>query len=254
MLTSGWDQDIRLSFLKKFVKSMVLPDVLPDFQLYPDHAERIKSYKFYLKNGGYPALINDKFNDEERFDWLRDYVRTYLERDIRDLANFKLLHLFAKVQKMSSHLTGHLLNYSHLGLEAGINSKTVLRFIQYFEISDQTILLQPWYNNNLKKLTKTPKLHYLDPGVQKAIIQKKGELTGNEFESAVIAEIHKQLRAIKFYRFLYHFRTFDGREVDLLIETEEGFIPIEIKMTSRNTKSDTRHLKDLDKILTKPVI
>jgi predicted AAA+ superfamily ATPase len=232
----------------------MLPETLPSFQLYPDFSEREKIYQYYLKFGGYPALVDDRLTDDDRFDWLLNYVRTYLERDIRDLVDFKLLEPFVKIQKISSQLTGQQLNYTQLGKEAGISSKTALRFMQYLEISYQTILLQPWYSNHLKRLTKTSKLHYLDPGVQKAILQKKGELTGNEFESAVVAEIYKQLRAIKFAGSLYHLRTQDGREIDLLIETENGFIPIEIKMTSHVIQTDTKHLRDLETILTKPII
>ena len=110
------------------------------------------------------------------------------------------------------------------------------------------------FKNDLKRLSKTPKLHYLDPGIQRAIIQKQGMLTGNEFESAIIAEMYKQLKNIRFKGNLFHFRTHDGREIDLLIETEDGYIPIEIKMTNNVNRTDARHLFSLDEILDKPII
>jgi predicted AAA+ superfamily ATPase len=96
--------------------------------------------------------------------------------------------------------------------------------------------------------------HYLDPGVQRAVIQKRGALTGNEFESAVVAEIYKQTLNISCPVSFYHLRTVDGREVDLLLETENGYIAIEIKMSQNINKTDTRHLAGLANMLDKPLL
>ncbi len=79
-------------------------------------------------------------------------------------------------------------------------------------------------------------------------------MSGNEFESAIAAEIYKQLKAIGFNGSLYHLRTHDGKEIDILLETENGYIPIEIKMTANVTRKDAKHLFKLDEILDKPVI
>jgi predicted AAA+ superfamily ATPase len=107
----------------------------------------------------------------------------------------------------------------------------------------------------LKRITKSPKLHFLDPGIQRTITgNHEGELTGHEYESAIIAEMYKQAKNVDFSGEFYHLRTVDGREVDLLIETEKGYYAFEIKKTSHVSKSDTRHLKDLDVILDKPVL
>ncbi len=115
-------------------------------------------------------------------------------------------------------------------------------------------MLKPWHKNNLKRLNKSPKLHYLDPGIQQAILRKKGPLTGSEYESAVFSEILKQTKQFDFQGDLFHLRTSDGREVDLLIEFETGYIAIEIKMTSHVGKADARNLKNLSDILDKPLI
>mgnify|MGYP006993449278 CR=1 FL=1 len=111
--------------------------------------------------------------DDDRYDWLINYVRTYLERDVRDLADFRSLEPFIKVQKMTALLTGSLLNFSELAREAGVTTHTARRFINYLGISYQVILLQPWSRNELKRLVKSPKLHYLDPGVHKAVYLTK---------------------------------------------------------------------------------
>ena len=192
LITLNWDETVKPSFFQRYIKDGTLHVPYPSFILDPGHAQKQKWFDYYLYFGGYPALVTPGITDNERIGWLRDYVITYLERDVRDLADFKNLEPFVKVQKLSAHMTGQLVNYSALAKEAGITANTSRRFIQYLEISYQTLLLQPWHKNLLKRMVKSPKLHYLDPGVHKAILQKTGDITGHEFESAIVAELYKQ--------------------------------------------------------------
>lgn len=254
MLTNDWNENVRLSFFQKYVKSLEIPEVTPSFLMEPDFAKREEAFRYFLEFGGYPALVDPDLSKEERLEWLTGYVRTYLERDVRDLANFRFLEPFVKIQKMTSLLTGELINYSDLAREAGVTVSTARKFVSYLDMSYQTIQLQPWTRNKLKRLTKSAKLHYLDPGVQRAVIQKRGALTGNEFESAVVAEIYKQVRNIGHPVSFYHLRTVDGREVDLLLETERGYIAIEIKMSQNINKTDARHLVGLTDLIDKPLL
>lgn len=254
MLTDSWDEPVRNSLFQNFILGQPFPDFLPSFKLYEHFAKTEQWFNYYLHFGGYPAIVDDHLTNEQRREWLENYIRTYLERDIRDLADFKSLEPFVKTQKISSMLTGQLMNYTSLAKEAGISSRTAQRFIHYLEISYQTITLQPWFKNSLKRLNKSPKLHYLDPGIQRVILQKQGELTGSEYESAVIAELYKQLKNISFRGSLYHLRTSDGREVDLLIELENGYIAIEVKQSGKVDKTDARHLLNLGELLDKPLL
>lgn len=254
MLTNAWDEEPTPSFFQQYMASKIAPEVLPSFQLYPDYSTRDEIFKYYLNFGGYPALVNKELSDDDRFDWLSNYIRTYLERDIRDLAEFKNLEPFVKFQRMTSLLTGHLVNYAELAKESGVSPKTAQRFLHYLEISYQTLILPPWHKNKLKRMSKSYKLHYLDPGVQRGILRKRGEFAGNEFESAMVAEIYKQARNANMKVSFYHLRTLDGRETDLLLETEDGYIPIEIKMSTNVTRTDARHLSGLGQILDKPVL
>lgn len=254
ILTSSWEDTPIYSYFQQYLVNLKIPQNLPSFELYDDFAKRMKIFNYYLINGGYPALVDEKLTEDDRFDWLLSYVRTYLERDIRDLAEIKSLEPFIVVQRMTSLLTGQLVNFSRLANEADVSSKTAQRFLRYLEISYQTIMLQPWFSNKIKRLVKTPKLHYLDPGVQRAILQKKGEPTGNEFESAIIAEIYKQTKVVGFRGIFYHLRTHDGAEVDLLIELETEFLAFEVKMSNNIVRKDATHLRNLDKILHKPVL
>lgn len=254
MLTGRWNDEVVPSFFQNYITSGLLPDLLPSFKMEKDYAARKDVFMYFLEFGGYPALVNPGMTDDDRKDWLAGYVRTYLERDVRDLANFRFLEPFVKIQKMTSLLTGELINFSDLAREAGVTANTAQKFLRYLEISYQTIQLQPWTRNKLKRLTRSPKLHYLDPGVQRSVIKKSGLPAGNEYESAIVAEIHKQIRNLNLPLSMYHMRTVDGREIDLILETEKGYIAIEIKMSDNVASQDGRHLRGLKEILDKPVI
>lgn len=254
MLTGRWNDEVVPSFFQNYITSGLLPDLLPSFKMGKGYAVRKDVFMYFLEFGGYPALVNPGMTDDDRKDWLAGYVRTYLERDVRDLANFRFLEPFVKIQKMTSLLTGELINFSDLAREAGVTANTAQKFLRYLEISYQTIQLQPWTRNKLKRLTRSPKLHYLDPGVQRAVIKKSGLPTGNEYESAIVAEIHKQIRNLNLPLSMYHMRTVDGREIDLILETEKGYIAIEIKMSDNVASQDGRHLRGLKDILDKPVL
>lgn len=95
-----------------------------------------------------------------------------------------------------------------------------------------------WFSNPVKKLVKAPKIHILDNGILRAILQKKGTLTGNEFESAIVAEIYKQIKTYRLPLTCYYLRTQDGREIDLLLEAEDYYIAIKIKMTDHVNHTD----------------
>ena len=245
----------RTSFFVDFVNEKQKPEnVLPSFVLDPNYAEKQNAYEFYLRFGGYPALTNADLNDAEREEWLNMYVRTFLERDIRDLISFRDLMPFVKLQQYMANTTGELVNFSSIAKETAVSVPTVQRYVRYMEISYQSITLPAWFANPLKKLMRSPKVHFLDTGILRATLQKhKSNLTGSEFESAVIAEIYKQIKTYRLPLTCYHLRTQDGREVDLLLEAADYFIAIEIKKTERANSTDAYHLKDLQNILTKPI-
>ncbi|MDR3366197.1 MAG: ATP-binding protein [Prevotellaceae bacterium] len=254
LTTRNFEDTLNPSFFVRYVTGeQNMGMIYPSFTLDDQYVTKKQAYDFYLNYGGYPAITDEELSDEERDEWLRMYVRTFLERDIRDLASFRDLEPFMKLQKYIAHTTGALANYSSIAKETGVSVPTVQRYIRYMEISYQSVVLPAWYSNPLKKLVKAPKIHFLDNGVLRAILHKKGTLTGNEFESAIVAEIYKQLKTYRLPLTCYHLRTQDGREVDLLLEAEDYYIVIEIKMTENVNRTDARHLHDLQSILDKPI-
>jgi predicted AAA+ superfamily ATPase len=253
--TQSWASPVQDSLLQLFLKSnATILEPLPSFLMDKDIVNKHKAWQHYIKFGGYPAVSDEDMNKDERFDWLQNYVRTYLERDIRDLASFRDLEPFVKLQKYLALQTGNLINASSIAKQLGITSKTVQRYIRYFELSYQAITLLAWTRNNSKRLVKSSKIHYLDNGIIQAVLQKQGGMTGNEFESLIIAEIYKQIKNIQFQASFFHLRTQDGREVDLLLELPDGYLAFEIKMTEKAGKQDVKHLMALDSILDKPLL
>lgn len=216
--------------------------------------KQCRLFQSYLTLGGMPSLHDPELTDEERRDWLRDYQRTYLERDVADLAALHDLEPFVLAQRIIADRTGKTVNYSEVAKDAGISVPTAKRFIRYLELSYQVISLKPFYRNTTKRLTKMPKLHFVDPGILNAVLKRQGEPTGEAFESAIVAELWKQIRNADLNAELYHLRTYDGREVDVLIELEMGFIAVEIKKSFHVSVSDARSMTELETVLDKPLI
>ena len=254
LTTKSFEDRIKPSFFVKYInRQQDIDAVYPSFTLDPRFVEKKKAYDFYLNYGGYPALTDDELTNEEREEWLKMYVRTFLERDIRDLVTFRDLEPFVKLQRYTANTTGALANYSSIAKETGVSVPTVQRYLRYMEISYQSLTLPAWFANPLKKLVKSPKIHFLDNGVLRAVLQKKGVISGNEYESAIVSEIYKQIKTCRLPLTCYHLRTQNGREIDLLLEAEDYFIAIEIKTTENVNHTDARHLIDLQHILNKPL-
>jgi predicted AAA+ superfamily ATPase len=256
MATGSWSDSIAESRLISWLRSGTKDDALligvPSASR--SFSRFLEIFNRYLQFGGMPAVHDPELTDEEREEWLSNYQRTYLERDVADLAALRDLEPFVLVQKAIAIRTGQCVNYADLARDASISAGTARRFLRYLELSYQVLLLQPYHRNPQKRLSKMPKVHFLDPGVLRSTTRRRGPLTGPEFESALIAEIVKQVRSAQLPVEFHHLRTHDGREVDLLIEIEDAFVALEIKSTSRISRRDARHLRDLQPYLDKPLL
>lgn len=255
LATTDWNDAIILSEWQKILNGNTdISTLLPSFLMDKRQSTKLTSWQHYLKYGAYPALVDEEMNDEDKYVWLKNYVNTYLERDVRDLASFRDLEPFIKLQRAVATYTGSLFNASNFARDLGVNSKTVQRYLEYLRLSYQVIILPAWERNTTKRLTKAPKIHFMDNGVLQAVLQKRGGINGNEFESLIISEIYKQAKNIFADVSFYHLRTQDGREVDLLVETQNGYYAFEIKMADRISAIDARHLINIETILDKPLI
>ncbi len=227
---------------------------IPSFHFDPNMTQKQNAFDFYRTFGGYPALTNESFSDNDRYLWLKNYTATYLERDIRDIASFRDLDPFIKLQQYFALNTAHIINYSDVANRIGVSSKTVQRYINYFELSYQAVIVRAWERNKSKRLIHAPKIHYMDFGVLQSVLQKRGGMTGCEYESLIIAELYKQMKNASIDGSMYHLRTYDGYEIDLLLEIQSGYFAFEIKMTEHVNEGDARHLKTLSALLDKKLL
>jgi hypothetical protein len=193
--------------------------------------------------GGMPVLRH--LPEEERWKWLRDYEYTYLERDLSDLARLDDLEPFRKFQRLSALRSGKLLQYSELARDAGVSVDTARRYLEYLRISYQSILLQPYHRNITSSVIKTPKLYWVDMGILRQLTGFRGEPTGDLYETFVVGELFKWMKTVQRADALYFYRTRSGLEIDLLLETNQGIIGMEIKSRETVTRSDIRPLRDV---------
>lgn len=220
---------------------------IPEILLDPIDYRYRQAEGHLLNWGGMPALL--PLNGEERWKWLRDYEYTYLERDLGDLARLDDLMPFRLFQKLASLRSGKLLNYSEIARDGSISVDTARRYLEYLRISYQTILLQPYYRNITSSVIKTPKLYWLDIGLLRQLSGFRGTLSGEVYESMVVAEIFKWMKTAQKNGEVFFYRTRSGLEVDILLQTESGIIGMEIKARKTIVPADVRPLREVGKAL-----
>lgn len=200
----------------------------------------------YLFFGGYPKIFEYK-TAEAKQNWFENYKTTYIERDIRNLAQVANLDEFQRLYKMCAFQTGNILNYSSPSQDLGISVPSCTKYISLLETSYQVLILRPYYLNIKKRLVKSPKIYFFDTGLANYLLgnltfddlQFRGHL-GNIFETWVIAEIIKALSTL-IPKPQYHFwRTENDAEIDLLVEWGGNILPVEIKYASRLAPRDIR--------------
>jgi len=194
-----------------------------------------KNPEHKMFQGCYPRLYND-FKPEEFYP---SYIRTYIERDVRQLINVVDLHTFQKFMKLCAAGVGQIVNFSDLAVSCSISIPTVHRWLSILESSYIIFLLQLYHTNFNKRVIKRPKLYFYDTGIVCSLLDISSEkslslspLFGSMFESLVIADFYKQFYNQALTPSLYFWRDKNGSiEVDCLIERDNKITPIEIKST-----------------------
>ena len=177
--------------------------------------------------GGYPGLEALPKND--RMTWLRDFRRTYLERDLADLGRVSDLDQFALAQNLLAARTGQLLSYSEVSRELGVAVNTVKRYVRFLEISYQVFQLRPLLPTVTARLVKSPKLYWTDPGLARLLSERMSLADGPLFETAVLDELLRWLSWQTHPPALHFYRTHGGREVDFFFHSPQSLLAIEAK-------------------------
>ena len=137
------------------------------------------------------------------------------------------------------------MSYSEIARDASVSVDTARRYLEYLKLSYQVILLQPYYKNITSSVVKTPKLYWLDIGLLRQLAGYRGDITGEIYETMVVGELVKWMKTVEKKADIYFYRTRSGLELDILLETEDGMIGMEIKSRSNISPKDLRSMKEV---------
>lgn len=210
------------------------------FNLLPFSFEELKNTpwgdhtcEFYLFNGFFPRLYDQEIDPP---DFYPNYIQTYTERDARQLVNLSDLSTFQRFLQLCAGRIGQLINQSQIGMELGVDHKTVSRWLSILQTGFQVFLLPPYFENYNKRIRKTPKLYFYDTGLACSLlgIQTVEQLDrhfakGALFENFIVVELMKQFFNKGLRPQFFFWRDSSGHEVDLLVDFGGALYPIEIK-------------------------
>jgi predicted AAA+ superfamily ATPase len=210
------------------------------FHLLPFSLSELKQGHFlyegwtrYLISGSYPRKWLNKIEAVEFYD---NYVKTYVERDVRLLKNVTNLDTFQKFIKLLAGRVGQLFNQSSLGNELGVDNKTINSWMNLLEASFIAFRLQPYHKNFNKRIVKTPKVYFYDTGLAAYLLGIRTEADfdfhfakGQLFENFILLEKMKHSWNHRTHEHYYFWRDASGNEIDILIESGITLKAVEIK-------------------------
>ncbi|MFC1617070.1 ATP-binding protein [Candidatus Margulisiibacteriota bacterium] len=216
------------------------------------------SGRFFLTalNSAYPEPIIQKGMDIKL--WYGSYIQTYLERDIKTIYNIGDIRDFQRFIHLLATRCGQVLNLSSFANDLGVSVPTINRWLSILEASRLVYLLQPYYRNLNKRVTKSPKIYFTDCGLvtyltgisdQDALLQ--GPLAGALFENYCIQETLKVFFNRGIQPNIYYIRTNNNFEIDLIIERGLDIIPIEIKLSKTPKREMGKNISSLKELFPK---
>ena len=256
--------------LREILKSKCKTPFLPTIEYIKERnveAKKPDNIWKIIHRGGYPELQN---TDVDWGMYFASYIKTYLERDVRELAAVQDLDAFRKFMVACAARTGQMLNYSNIAEEVGKDANTIKSWISILEASGIVYILEAFSNSALKRVIKTPKMYFRDTGLAAYLTRwlspetlANGAMSGEFFETFVISEILKSYsnRGLDYRYFVSYYRGKDKKrikkngqvvqeeaEIDFIIEQDGILYPIEIKKSSNVTADMTSAFRILDEI------
>lgn len=205
-----------------------------------------------IQNGSFPQVVTDSVQPD---DYYASYVKTYVERDVRQLTQVADEMLFINFITAAAARTGQLINYADMAKETGISEVTAKKWLSILVTSGLVYLLQPYSVNVEKRVVKTPKLYFMDTGLAAYLAKWRtpdvlmtGAMSGAYFETFVVSEILKTFYNAGREPPVYFYRDKDKIEIDILIEENGILYPVEIKKTASPSKKDVRSFAILSRI------
>ncbi len=223
-----------------------------DRDLAANHLEPLEVFETILR-GSLPQAALGGMNAEERRGFYSSYVQTYLERDVSTLEGVRNLDAFSTFTRLLAARAGQLINYSSLAREVGVSVNTTREWTTILERSFHIYLLYPYYRSLSKRLVKTPKIYFLDSGLQAYLTgwsnpeqALRGPLAGQLFENWVVSNLVRSYRQRGHRESLYFWRTRTGQELDLWSESAGVIAAAEMKLSERADSAVFRALDALD--------
>ena len=211
----------------------------------------------FLYNGLYPAICAKK-NKAKLF--YPSYVKTYLERDVRDLLKIKDQLQFMRFMKLCAARIGSIFNASELAPQIGVDSKTITHWLSVLQASYLVTLLPPYSENISKRLVKSPKLYFNDPGLACFLLDiesprqlERDKMRGAIFENYVVMEVIKHRYNRGLLNGVYFYRDSHQNEVDILLKQEGEITAIEVKSSMTYHPSFEKHISKLSEWIKAPV-
>ena len=207
------------------------------FELLPFSINELNNYETdtdsLIYKGGYPGIWCD---GKDTYTFYSNYVTTYLERDVRNIINIKDLDTFQKFIRICATRIGSIWNSSEVSNEIGVSVNTVKSWLSVLQASYIIFMLQPFFTNTRKRLTKSPKLFFTDTGLASFLLEiesesqiKRDKMRGHLFENMIVAEALKQRLNAGRTNNLCFYRDSNGNEVDLITKREGMLNLYEIK-------------------------
>ena len=204
-----------------------------------------------IYKGSMPALY-EREQSIERF--YASYVDTYIHRDIRDLTQVADEMQFQRFLTACAARTSQMVNYSELAKDVGISAPTAKNWLSILVTSGIVVLIEPYFNNALKRIIKAPNMYFMDTGLCAYLTRwtssealEVSAMSGAFFETFVVSEIIKSYLNAGKRPPVFYYRDSDQKEIDLIIEENGRLYPIEIKKSSNPQKSAGRHFSILEK-------
>jgi predicted AAA+ superfamily ATPase len=228
----------RIAYLELLPFSLL--ELSHDNILASDHLDEL------MLRGFYPPLHVGNILPE---DWYANYLRTYIERDVRQIKNVTDLIIFERFMRLLAGRTGQEINFTALAVEAGTDVKTVQSWVGVLESSFIIYLLRPLYKNYNKTLTKRPKVYFHDTGLACSLMgittpQQLNihPLRGSIFETFIVSELVKKRTNAGKRINLFYWRDKTGYEIDVIIDNALSLLPVEIKSGKTITSEFFRNM------------
>lgn len=221
-----------------------------------EKANRLEVDKLYEKilKGSYPELYSNP-NIEPK-DFFETYIKTYIERDIRELINVKDETKFLKFIESIAVRTGQELNINDISNSIEINNMTAQNWLSILVSTGLVYLLQPYSNNNVSRIVKRPKIYFMDTGLacflagyMDSVTLERSAFNGAILETYVVTEIIKSFanQGLDSRKYLYYYRDNNGKEIDLIIIYNNKVYPLEIKKSYNPGKQAVKNFDVIQK-------